>query len=413
MAEPVADFAPGWHTRVIAVVLAACLMGACGCAAVPRKPPPVSFGPGLNVAAGAPGRPSWAPWPAALHDARHSGASVSLGPTKGAVRWRRQLEGAVTPGPVIGSDGTIYAASNGGVLHALNPSTGTDVWTYDSRHTHNGDDLSVSVLILQDGTVVWPTPGNELLALSPSGVKLWSRTLPGQPTSPASIDGHRIYIGDTAGFVTALDIADNGAPNQVWTVKVGAVSYGSVVIGGAGRLYTTADSSLVAIDDAGGQARIAWRADPGDNITEVSAGLAADGTVLLGTNGTQEWAYGPDGTPRWHSPRVITYSSPSVTESGLAYVGDHSGTVHVIRVSDGSEVASYRHAAAQIWTSTIVDASYHLYYATQAGHIIGLDPNGATLFDVDVGAPVDCYPALTADANLIIGDRSGTLMSIG
>jgi hypothetical protein len=97
----------------------------------------------------------------------------------------------------------------------------------------------------------------------------------------------------------------------------------------------------------------------------------------------------------------------------LAYVGDHSGTVHVFRVSDGSEAATYRHSAAQIWTSTVVDASYHLYYGTQAGHIIGLDPAGAALFDVDVGAPVDCYPALTADANLIIGDRNGTLISLG
>jgi outer membrane protein assembly factor BamB len=319
----------------------------------------------------------------------------------------------VTPGPVVGPDGTIYAASNGGVLHALNPSTGNDLWTYDSGHTRIGDDLSVSALVLQDGTVVWPTPGNELLALSRAGIKLWSLTLPGQPTSPATVDGHRVYVGDTAGSVTALDIATNGPPNQAWRVKVGAVSYGSIVVGGGGRLYTTADSALVAIDDTGGQGHIAWRADPGDNITEVSAGLAADGTVLLGTNGSQEWAYRPDGTALWHAPRVITYSSPSLTETGLAYLGDHSGTVHVLNVSDGSEAATYRHSAAQIWTSTIVDRNYHLYYGTQTGHVIGLDPTGRTLFDVDLGAPVDCYPALTADANLIIGDRSGTLVAIG
>jgi outer membrane protein assembly factor BamB len=414
-----AGTAAGCHNRLIAAATAAFLIQACGCAGAPSNPPPASLTPppasltaGLSVPADPPGRSSWAPWPAALHDARHGGASVSVGPTAGTLRWRRQLEGAVTPGPVIGPDGTIYAASNAGVLHALNPSTGADRWIYDSGHTHQGDDLSVSALVLKDGTVVWPTPGNELLALSGAGVKLWSRTLPGQPTSPATADGHRIYVGDTAGFVTALDITNNGPPNQVWTVKVGAVSYGSVVIGAGGRLYTTADSSLVAIDDAGGQAHIAWRAAPGDNITEVSPGLATDGTVLLGTNGSQEWAYRPDGTPFWHSPRVITYSSPSVTETGLAYVGDHSGTVHVFRINDGSEAATYRHSAAQIWTSTIVDASYHLYYGTQTGHIVGLGASGATLFDIDLGAPVDCYPALTADANLIIGDRNGTLVAI-
>ncbi|HZA12534.1 PQQ-binding-like beta-propeller repeat protein [Mycobacterium sp.] len=408
-----AGSAAAWHTRLIAVALAACLTPACACAAAPNKP---SSGPspaGLKVPAGPPGRPSWAPWPAALHDARHSGASVSRGPTAGTLRWRRQLEAAATPGPVVGPDGTIYAASNGGVLHALNPLTGTDLWTHDSGQSHSGDDLSASALVLEDGTVVWPTPGNKLFGLSHTGVKLWSQTLPGQPTSPASADGRRVYVGDTSGSVTALDITNNGAPNRVWTVKVGSVSYGSVVLGGGGRLYTTADSSLVAVDDTGDKANIAWRADPGDNITEVSPGLAADGTVLLGTNGSQEWAYRPDGTPLWHSPRVITYSSPSATETGLAYVADHSGTVHVFRVSDGSEAATYRHSPAQIWTSTVVDAGYHLYYGTQAGHVIGLDASGATLFDIDLGAPLDCYPALTADANLIIGDRNGTLVSIG
>jgi hypothetical protein len=194
---------------------------------------------------------------------------------------------------------------------------------------------------------------------------------------------------------------------------VGAVSYGSVVVAGGGRVYTPADSALVAIDDRGDHGQLTWRADPGDNISEVSAGVAPDGTALLGTNGSHEWAYRSDGTARWHSPRVITYSSPTVTDTGLAYVADHSGTVHVFRVTDGSEAATYRHSAAQIWSSTVLDARYHLYFGTQTGHAVGLDAFGTTLFDVDLGAPVDSYPALTADASLIVGARNGTLSAIG
>ena len=337
---------------------------------------------------------------------------MSAGPTAGAVRWQRHLEGAVTPGPVVGPDGTIYAASNGGVLHAINPSTGADRWIYDCGHTDPDSDLSVSSLVLADGTVLWPTPGHELLALSRTGTKLWSQPLPGQPTSPASVDGHRVYVGDTSGMVTAIDLAQGNLPSQAWTLKVGGISYGSVVVGGNGRLYTTSDSALIAIDDVGTQGHLSWRADPGDGITEVSAGLAPDGTALLGTNGTQEWAYRPDGTLLWHSPRVITYSSPSVTATGLAYVGDHSGTVHVFRVGDGTQAAAYRVSPAQIWTVPVVDSSYRLYYGTQDGHAIGLNADGTKLFDVDLGAPVDCYPALTADANLIIGARNGTLSAI-
>jgi outer membrane protein assembly factor BamB len=267
-------------------------------------------------------------------------------------------------------------------------------------------------LVLPDGTVLWPTPGHELLALSPTGIKLWSQPLPGQPTSPASVGGHRIYVGDTSGTVTAIEVTSQNLPSPAWALKVGGISYGSVVVGVSGRLYTTADSALIAIDDAGAQGHLSWRVDPGDGITEVSAGLAPDGTALLGTNGSQEWAYRPDGTLLWHSPRVITYSSPAVTATGLAYVGDHSGTMHVFRVRDGTQAAAYRVSPAQIWTAPVVDASYRLYYGTQDGHAVGLNANGAKLFDIDLGAPVDSYPALTADANLIIGARNGTLSAI-
>jgi outer membrane protein assembly factor BamB len=227
------------------------------------------------------------------------------------------------------------------------------------------------------------------------------------------LTGAASNVGDTSGVVTAIDIAGHDSPTRAWTIQVGTVSTGSVVVGDGGRLYTTADSALIAIDDQGPQARVAWRADPGDGISEVSAGLAADGTALLGTNGRQEWAYRFDGKPLWHAPRIITYSSPSVTDTGLADVADHSGTVHVFRTSDGTQATTYQATQAQIWSATVIDAHYRVYFGTQSGHAVGLDASGSPLFDIDLGAPVDSYPALTADANLIIGARNGTLSAVG
>jgi len=151
--------------------------------------------------AAAPGTSSWAPWPSALHDARHSGAATTDGPRTGTVRWRRRLEGAVTPGPVVGADGTVYVSSNGGVLHALDPADGADRWTYDSGTVVDGD-LSVSPLVLPDRTVLFPT-GDQLVALSPAGQRLWSERLPGTVTSPVTVDGRRVYVADTSGTVSA------------------------------------------------------------------------------------------------------------------------------------------------------------------------------------------------------------------
>ena len=233
-------------------------------------------------------------------------------------------------------------------------------------------------------------------------------------TSPVTVDGRRVYVGDTSGTVSAWDVPAVGEHRLAWRIGVGSTSYGSVVTGGGGRLYTTADSALVAIDDQGGAARLAWRADPEDDVSEVSAGLGPDGTALLGTNGRFEWAYGRGGgAPLWRSPRVITYASPTVTASGLAYVADHAGLVHVLDVRTGAETTRYGPVGAQLWSSPVVDRAYRVYVAGQNGHAYGFTPDGRPLFDVDLGAPVDSYPALTADGALVVGSRNGFVTAIG
>jgi outer membrane protein assembly factor BamB len=133
----------------------------------------------------------------------------------------------------------------------------------------------------------------------------------------------------------------------------------------------------------------------------------------LGTNGSQEWAYRPDGAVLWHSPRVITYSSPTVTATGLAYVADHSGAVHVLDTATGTERGTYRVTKTQIWSSTVLDKDYRVYFGGQNGHAYGVSPTGVVLFDIDLGAPIDSYPALTGDGKLIVGATNGMLAAIG
>ncbi|MEU4670416.1 PQQ-binding-like beta-propeller repeat protein [Amycolatopsis sp. NPDC023774] len=166
------------------------------------------------------------------------------GPTRGTIRWQRRLEGATTPGPVVGADGTVFIASNAGVLHALDPADGHDKWIYDTKNPTGGD-LSISPVVLPNGTILLPS-GEDLIALSPSGRPLWTKAFSVRVTSPASIDGNRVYVGTGDGTVSAVDAT---AGRAIWTVATGATSYGSVVTDGRGRVYTTAGSSLIAVDD--------------------------------------------------------------------------------------------------------------------------------------------------------------------
>ena len=126
---------------------------------------------GAATTAAAPG------WPMALHDARHSGVAPVDGPTDGHVLWKRDLGSAVTPGPVVAANGTIYVATDAGVLHAINPANGSDLWTLQAPSGGGGSDLSVSPLILSSGSVLWPAPGGVLVEVSPSGHLQWSNAV--------------------------------------------------------------------------------------------------------------------------------------------------------------------------------------------------------------------------------------------
>ncbi len=361
----------------------------------------------------APGTASWAPWPQASHDARRSGASTAVGPQTGAARWTRTLEGNVTPGPVIGPGNVIYAATNAGILYALDGDTGKDLWTYDGGGSY-GSDLSTSPAVLPSGTVLWPGPRG-LYALSSTGDLLWKLEVDGSPTSPA-IDEDRVVIGTTAGVVYRIDAATGTVR---WKVELGTSSFGSVALSPTDphRAYMTAGFELVALDDD----RVAWRRDLVD-LVEVSPAVAPDGTVVVGSNARRARAFTPAGRPLWdYDLQAETYSSPVVTEDGLAYLGDHDGVVTALHVRSGEVAARYLgptrrpadNRSIGVWTSPVIDARHDVYWGSRSGHVLGMSPSGALLFDLDVDATVDSYPALADGGLLVVGLTDGRLMGIG
>jgi outer membrane protein assembly factor BamB len=316
---------------------------------------------GHRSAVGAVSTDSYAPWPQAGHDARRSGASSSTGPRTAALRWTRRLEGNVTPGPVIGPGGTIYAASNEGTLHALDPRTGTDLWTFKPSGSY-GIDLSTSPAVLASGTLLWPGPG-ALYALDAKGTLLWKES----PTDPH-------------------------------------------------RAYETAGTHLFALDDG----KVAWRQDLG-STSEVSPAVAPDGTVVAASNDPVTRAFSPAGREVWRYDRhAETYSSPVVTDDGIAYFGDHHAVVTGLDVTTGKVVARYQGPREKpkdgrsigIWTSPVIDSTHAVYWGSRSGHLHAVDAAGKQLFDLDTGATLDSYPAL-GDGLLVVGVTDGRLLAVG
>lgn len=365
---------------------------------------------------GAAGSDSWTAWPQALHDAQHSSASTAVGPTTGRIRWRRTLEGNVTPGPVVAADGTIYAASNAGVLHALDPATGEDLWTVDGEGGY-GLDLSTSPAVLPDGVVLWPGPHNTLYAVSARGDVLWRLELDGAVTSPAVETDGIAVVGDSTGRLLLLHPDANG-PGATWDVDLDEQTYGSPVIAVDGRtVYQSVLSGVVAVRDGG----VLWRSEAPSEIVEVSAALGPDGTVVVGTNDPYQYGLDPtDGDVRWRFRRDFwTYSSPSVTSDGIVYFGDHDNRVTGLDVASGELVFRFSGSRENvnpggigIWTSVVVDAHHSAYVGTREGLVYGVDRDGELMWELRAGTTVDSYPALTADGALVIGTADGELLAI-
>ncbi|GAC1593066.1 MAG: hypothetical protein NVS3B21_13620 [Acidimicrobiales bacterium] len=314
----------------------------------------------------------------------------------------------------------MYAASNGGVLHALDPATGADRWTFDGGGSY-GSDLSTSPAVQASGTVLWPGPRNILYALSNSGKLLWSQRFGGFVLSPADRGDGRVYVMDASGTLTALDVGPGLEHRLAWSITVGTSSYGSPVIAPDGSVVVTVDRAVVAVRDDGAAAGVAWRWSSAADI-EVSAGVAPDGTVVVTPN--DEWAYGvsPGGRLRWRwRTGDWSYSSAVVTADGKAWFGDHLGYLDIVNTSTGQPVRrlptipkSEPHpGGVGVWTAPAVDAVGDVYFGTVVGHVYGFGPAGARLFDIDTGGQVDSYPALDASGTLYIGSSVGALYAIG
>lgn len=402
--------------RALFLLVSTTVLVACGGAtsaqhggdAAASPAPSCSTAPGaLDPAAAA----SRGPWPQAERDALHTATAPVVGPQRGTVRWRRHLEGAVTPGPIVGAGDVVYAASNGGVLHAIDLGTGRDLWAFDGGGPY-GSDLSTSPALLDGGLLLWPGPRDTLDALdAATGRLLWQRNLGAMVLSPAP-GVRRVYVATMDGRLNALTVSLSGA-HVDWTTDLGthAGSYGSPAVGADGTVYETAGNRIVAVRDDGDRATLLWHFDIASG-TEVSPAVSPAGVAVFGTNDASEYGLDPTGHVAWRFPRdSLTYSSPAVAPNGVAYFGDHRGRIDAVDTRDGCSVATYG-LAGEVWTAPAIDRDGDVYAGTKTGHITGFHANGTRLFDIATAGVVDSYPAIAADGTLLIGSGDGNLYAI-
>jgi outer membrane protein assembly factor BamB len=175
----------------------------------------------------------------------------------GGFKWRvlAQSEYPIGSAPAIAKNGTIYANTFDGVLHAIAPD-GSVLWTYKTEGIVT--DVPSSPAIGRDGTIYfggageYQGKGGYFYAVRPNGSLVWKYFAGCDQTAP-SIDGDgTIYFGSNGcGTIHAL----NPDGTVKWSLYANAYMRSAPAIGAGNRLYAgyladpnfSTDGGLLAI----------------------------------------------------------------------------------------------------------------------------------------------------------------------
>jgi len=254
------------------------------------------------------------------------------------------------------------------------------------------------------------TAGNAVIAINRvSGCRYWQYDEPeaGVVFRSAAVllslddpDAPMVFVGDSSGFVHALDATDG---SMLWKTFVGTDSDAHFVTGGMvyhdGKVIVPVSSKEVAIG--------AFR--PGGCCT--THGMLG---ALRGATGEQLWAYhttpeattilqpgerlGPNGAPVWSTPTIDVQRNAVYFGTGQNYTEPTTQTSDAIIALDldsGQEKWVFQATAGDAWNYAC-NFNLPLRCPSPEGH------------DFDFGAA----PILAEDATLIAGDKGGMVYSI-
>ena len=142
--------------------------------------------------------------------------AFSLDPA-GSRAGRRTVAGYVTSSPALGSDGTVYVGSFDGKLHALDPGTGAERWSFPTAaHIYSSPALASDAQGNTTAIYIGSADGS-VYAVRPDGSLIW-RYETGEPVRSSPVigrapkgDGKIVYVGSSNGKLYALDAATGAA----------------------------------------------------------------------------------------------------------------------------------------------------------------------------------------------------------
>ncbi|MEV7993658.1 serine/threonine-protein kinase [Streptomyces sp. NPDC086077] len=273
----------------------------------------------------------------ALYCTRPGVLAAAVDPLAGDVKWARPGPGGHADGnvqPPVLAGGLLHVVSEGSRrLAALDPATGTTVWSqdiarYDGRIAHVG------------GTVLLTGPDSTVTALdAATGERKWRHQVAGlaQPVFQ-SYGGRVAYAVDADGAGTRVTAVDPETGDVRWQRRLaGALS---LVGAREGVLWFTstsaayADTDAVVRYDATGdtQRRVTLRFP----VAGAQAAVAQDTVYLLGADGALTAVDTGTSEQRWRLETSVSFPSAPVVAGQRLYFGAGDGRLVAVDAVKGA-----------------------------------------------------------------------------
>ncbi len=221
-------------------------------------------------------------------------------------------------------------------------------------------DAAAGSIIVQDLLIV--SSGKTVEAFDrQTGKTVWSVTVDGRISAPASFAEGRLYQPSDDGTLYALDIKDG---SELYRVKLDGPIAGAVAIGDL--VYATDVRGEVAgVDPASGEIR--WRITLDGPIW--TSPSVAGGQLYVGHSGGGLVAIdGGDGRILWQYDAVDVIRASALVVNDYVIFGTMSGKLYSLKRTDGSVVQSRQLKGAIVQTP--VSDGTNVYVATDKGYIL-------------------------------------------
>jgi outer membrane protein assembly factor BamB len=321
-------------------------------------------------------------------------------------KWIHLLTTYVSTTPVLAND-IIYAGAHY-FLYALDASTGTEKWYYNTGMTSSSQGGVRSTPTIIDGVLYGGSdgPSKNVYAINAvTGAEIWTYDTEGSVgySSPAVANGF-VYIGSTNCKLFALD-AETGALK--WTYQAGAAITCSPTVANGIVYFGSEDHKVYALNAETGA--LVWSYTTGHQI-DFSTPAVVNGVVYIGSDDCKVYALdAATGAYKWsYTTGGFVQSSPTVVD-GVVYVG--SGDAYVYALDAATGVRIWSQITGYVRTTPAV-ADGIVYVSSINRNIYALDAStGTVIWSYATGDGLYSSP-LVVDGIVYVGSGDGKLYAI-